>query len=440
MYYLCEDCGFKHNVDGMLARCPYCGGNLTIYNEFPEFSVENLPGIWRYRRYFPKLFKNIFSLGEGRTPLIRSFRLKSYFKLKNLFIKDETRNPTGSFIDRGTSILISIAESFGVKRFYCEARGNLAASISAYSNLIKVKTYTRLIEPIDRGKLYQILLYGGEIVSDVVAKPFYPVFPTDPFLVEGYKTISYELIEDHIGRIDAIIVPMGSGSLLFSIWKGFKELVEMNVIDNLPRIYGVQESVCAPIVRSFHGKRISKGHRGIAIEINDPNPGRMKEAINAVKDTNGDMVEVNSMQIIEGIKLLARFEGILVEPAGAASIAALKILLDRGEIDFDENIVVMATGAGLKGPKTLLKILSGYKGFRRNSMKINILKILADKSMHPYSVWKKLSEKGFTISKTAIYQHLNDLERLGYVSSKFSDGRKIFYLTSKGLSLIKSTK
>jgi len=100
----------------------------------------------------------------------------------------------------------------------------------------------------------------------------------------------------------------------------------------------------------------------------------------------------------------------------------------------------MATGAGLKGPKTLLKILSGYKGFRRNSMKINILKILADKSMHPYSVWKKLSEKGFTISKTAIYQHLNDLERLGYVSSKFSDGRKIFYLTSKGLSLIKSTK
>ena len=437
MQYRCFKCGFTDDIKRPLARCPICGGNMRILYDADEVGFkpdDKLPGIWKYTCMIKLPLTEAYSLGEGRTPLIRSFRLSRKFGVEKLYIKDETRNPTGSFIDRGSTVLVSMLKHFGYKRVFCEAKGNLAASLSAYSSLSGIKCYVKIRGHIDRGKLYQILLYGGEILSDErKIAPYYSVYPADPFLIEGYKTLSFEIYEDLEFKVpDSIVVPVGNGCLIYSIWKGFYELRELNVIDDFPRLYGVQEDVCAPLAYRFQNIDRRECRKGIAVEINERRPYMGDEAIKVSRDTGGRIVSVGSMDIIEALRDLARYEGILVEPAGAAAFSAFKKLLEEGEIDSKDTVVVLATGAGLKNPRSLVKALSSLeRSVMIGGTKKLILEILSRKPQHVYSLWKSLRERGLNISKTAVYLHVRELERLGYVVSEYVGRRKILKVSGK---------
>ena len=368
----CSYCGKEYPIDAKIWRCT-CGKPLDIEVNLKDVEpmLEKLkvrePNMWRYRESLPVIsVSNIVSLNEGYTPLVakKLYGLEVYFKLDYL-------NPTGSFKDRGASSLITHLVEIGVNDIVEDSSGNAGAAIAAYSSVAGIKCKVFVPSSAPEGKKLQIKSYGAELVevggsrAEVSKaamkegeKSYYASHLWNPFFIEGLKTISYEYVEQTKGYSpDVVFIPVGSGGLFLGIYKGFKELKALNIINVMPRLIAVQAQGFTPVYDLMYGKshesKIPKVVLADGIAI--PNPPRADQVVKAIKETRGDVVIVYNDEIIKAFKELAKM-GFFVEPTSATVLAALWKSLDLGLVERGETVFLPLTGFGLKAIDKLLKI------------------------------------------------------------------------------------
>jgi len=356
----CSNCFTPYPENGAPFRCERCGGYYEIENSgvFGSNSINNkLPGLWRYTKIF-SLAEDapIVYLGEGDTPLVwaKVFGKDIAFKLEYL-------NPTGSFKDRGTSLLVSFLKSRGVTGAVEDSSGNAGASFAAYAARAGLKARVFIPEYASGLKQNQIEAYGAEVIpisgprsaaSDAVLKAaemgeIYASHAYFPIGIEGFSTVAYEIVEQLDSEPGTVITPVGQGSLLLGLARGFDRLLNANVIQKKPTLVGVQAMVCAPLWAVFnYGAQglgwVTEGEttaEGVRIK----QPIRGDSILNIMKADNGEFIAVEEQAISVGQEQLARL-GFFVEPTSAIVWNALE---QMGNV-LPEPIVVILTGSGLK--------------------------------------------------------------------------------------------
>lgn len=383
MIQKCIVCGKEYNIDDVRYTCE-CGGLLEItynYEKIKEkVSRESLRmreiGVWRYLDYLPvKNPEKIVSLCEGGTPLYKCDNLAKELGLNELYVKNEGANPTGSFKDRGMTMGVTRANELGVNVVGCASTGNTSASLAAYSARAGKKCIVLLPSGnVALGKLAQAMFYGAKVIQIsgnfddallMVRKlaeegKIYLLNSINPFRLEGQKTIGFEICDQLNWEVpDRVILPVGNAGNISAIWKGFKEFKETGITNALPKMTGIQAEGAKPIVEAF--KRGDKDitpeehPETIATAIRIGNPVNYPKALDAIYSSGGLAESVSDEEITAAQKLLARKEGIFVEPASAASIAGLIKLIEMDAIDRDEKIVCITTGHGLKDPDAAIR-------------------------------------------------------------------------------------
>ena len=420
-----------------------------------ELKLSGPLSFWRYKPLLPETERTI-TLGEGGTPLRKAERLAKRVGLRELHLKDETRNPTNSFRDRGAALLVSNALDLSGYTLVCASNGNLGASLAAYCAVSGALCHIIVPELVDMGKLAQMLIYNaaieeyGETVDESIERAKRLVEETgwyqataelNPLTIEAQKTIAYELIEQKV-LPDWIIVPMGSGGTVYSLWKGLKEFERLGLIDEKPRIVGVQAEDCSYIVDRFLGRasEVKKSSKPAtrALGILVPKPFFASKAEGAIRESGGTAVAVSDTAILTAEREIARFGGVFAEPASSATIAALEKLLAEGVVDRGDRVVCLITGSGLKATDILQALTKKRKTAIVGldlSTKEKILRLLSEKDTYGYNLWKKL---GRTMTRAAIYQHLNELSRKGLVTSYKKDGRRYFRIGERGVKVLKA--
>jgi len=369
----CIRCSSEFSLTDKKIMCS-CGGLLQVeFKEIPELTWDALRSrpfkLWRYRELIPiPSGARIISLGEGGTPLIKLMVSENLVRIKRAYIKFEGANPTGSFKDRGMSVAVSMAKYLGARVVACASTGNTSASMSAYAARAGLKSLVILPkDKVAKGKLMQAVLHGAilafidgsfddalRVVIQVAEKyPVYVLNSLNPWRIEGQKTLAFE-VADEIGVPDWVIVPVGNGGNISAIWEGFKELKEAGLINELPKLAGVQASGAAPLAKAFReGLSVPEfidNPETIATAIRIGKPVNWPRVLKAIKESEGVLTDVSDEEIISAQEALARLEGIGVEPASAASLAGLIRLRREGLIDRDESVVLIATGHALKDP------------------------------------------------------------------------------------------
>jgi threonine synthase len=326
--------------------------------------------MWRYFEVLPVMDrKNIVTLGEGMTPLLTADKLATRYGFADLLIKDESFNPTGSFKARGLSMAVSRAKELGVQRCIVPTAGNAGGALAAYC--AKAGIACTVVMPRHTPDIFkqECLLYGAELVlvdgliNDCAKKVaelkktqiYFDVSTLkEPYRLEGKKTMGYEIAEQLNWQLpDVIIYPAGGGTGLIGIWKAFKEMLEMGWITGpLPKMIAVQSHQCAPVVRAFYDATgwtegfvpQSSLANGLAV----PYPFGMDMMQQVLQESNGTAYAVSEADIVEGVKEIARTEGMLVSPEGAATWKALLHLRRMQVIDEADKIVLLNTGSGYK--------------------------------------------------------------------------------------------
>ncbi|MCS7120106.1 MAG: threonine synthase [Nitrososphaerota archaeon] len=452
----CTNCGNLSESDRPIYLCPKCGG-LLQYKVIDPANIDMLRfcgefTFWRYRSFLPSVVFTA-TMQEGGTPLYKAKRLSTKIGLHNLYFKDETRNPTCSFRDRCAALIISNVIDLGLASIVCATNGNMGASLSAYSARYGISCHLIVPKIVDIGKMAQMIVYDadieecGETVDDAILKAekmavensWYQATPElNPLVIEAQKTIAFEIFEQ-VGVPDWIVISMGSGGTLYSIWKGFLELLEIGLIDNLPRILGVQSDGCSPIVDAYY--RIDRERRkprthAIAIFVRKP---IFKDlAIKAIRESQGSAITVKDEEIFSAEQEIARLEGLFAEPASSGTVAAIKKIVHASLIERDEKVVCVIGGSGLKATDVLQALSRRRKTALVGadlSTKEKILRILEKGDAYGYQIWKEL---GRTLTRSAVYQHLDDLSKRGLTHVSISEGRKYFGITEKGKRILKA--
>ena len=478
--FRCSECKQEHDKSSYSPRCLNCGGVLLVEYEI-ELLKGKLRGAWRKREQGVWKFKEILpipeksepvSLGEGGTYLHKCYRLAEKLGLNELYLKDETTNPTGAFIDRGTAIEVTVAKHREFSSICCGTTGNLAVSLVAYAARagLESKVFIGRKGHVDSGKLYQILAYAAHVEimkdrEDAISRAWqereqsHCVMSTNPHFLEGVKTTAIETCEQLDWETpDCIISPMGNGGHLSMIWKGLVELNELDLIPELDvKLIGAQAKGCSPIVDAFERgdkKIIPVSHVStVAVDIGVQNPTCGRMALNALENSHGIASSVSDREILEAVKDLARLEGVFAEPASATTIAALQKLVNGGQIDKTDRVVCIITGMGLKYPEiarsfvkgkgALEYFLSHVEGRRFTTKlgqtKVRILQILSRGEAYGYAIWKSLvDDYGMEIKIPSIYQHLSELRNGGLIVQTRSEAtyrkttRNFYGLTERG--------
>jgi threonine synthase len=339
--------------------------------------------VWKYIELLPVEDPDqIVSLGEGGTRLVHARRLGEELGLPFLYVKDESRNPTCSFKDRKSTVAITKAHEFGFDTVTSATAGNAGASVAAYAAKAGLKAVIFTFRNITKPKLSKLLSYGAKVlivdgmtwdvvqlVSEACKKyGWYSVVAAsryNPYVMDGAKTEAIEICEQLAWKApDWLIVPLGGGCGVASCWKGVKELHSLGLIDKLPRIIGVQGAECAPVVKAFNENlpadeivRIPNAHT-IAHSIEDEFAPDGDKALIAIRESGGVAVGVQDERILWAQGLIGKKEGLFVEPASSAPIAAAKILLDNGTIDGTDTVAAVATGFGLNEMDAILSNIS----------------------------------------------------------------------------------
>jgi len=381
--------------------CPRCRLPLSVELVFHESidwkAKHGSLSVWRYKSLIPVPSDvEIVSLNEGGTPLIRSRNVGNSLGMKDLFIKFEGLNPTGSFKDRGMTVGVTLAKHLGFKGIMVASTGNTSASAAAYAARASMRCIVVLPKgKVARGKLSQAILHGSAIIevegsfddalkavinASLESKELYPLNSFNPWRLEGQKTIAYE-IYDQLGKVpDAVVVPVGNAGNISAIWKGFKELKEGGVIDGLPRMYGVQAEGAAPLAKAWStGESMLtpvESPETVATAIRIGKPINWVKALKAVRESSGAVIAVSDDEILRAQLKLARLEGIGVEPASAAPLAGLRELRKSLEVDRDEVVVAIATGHALKDPEAAASHESRIFPARSASDAVKIIKRL----------------------------------------------------------------
>lgn len=322
----------------------------------------------KYRKYLPVSdTTEIVTLNEGNTPLIKADNLAKAIGLKaEVYLKFEGANPTGSFKDRGMTMAVTKAKESGANAIICASTGNTSAAAAAYGAKAGLKTYVLIPDGyIALGKLSQAMMYGAEIIAikgnfdealEFVRKisdnyPITLVNSVNPYRIEGQKTGAFEIVDALGDAPDYHFIPVGNAGNITAYWKGYEEYFAEKVSTKLPKMMGYEAEGAAAIVR---GERIMKPET-IATAIRIGNPASWKQAENARDKSGGKIGCVNDEKIIEAYKLIASTEGILCEPASAASVAGLIQAHQEGLVEEGKKCVCILTGNGLKDPDSAIK-------------------------------------------------------------------------------------
>ncbi|MHA1264920.1 MAG: threonine synthase [Candidatus Helarchaeota archaeon] len=381
----CPECGKLYPL-GTKYICSECWSALKVKYDYEVIKESFTKQIlekrffdhWRYFELLPlKDPTRIVSLNDGGTPLLRCDNLASELGLRELYVKNDTINPTLSFKDRPASVGISKCLELGIKTVGCASTGNLAAATAAHAAKARLPCYILVPSTIEISKITQTAVHGAQLVGiegtyddanrlGVLACENFGWgllnINIRPYYTEGSKTLAFETCEQlNWSPPDNIIVPMGSGALLCSTYRALKELNTIGFIDSIrTRISGAQPAGCAPIVKSFHANSEIipiETPQTIANSLAIGNPASGYEALDIIHNTNGSTNAPTDPEILSAIKLLAKTEGIYTEPAGGVTVAAFINLVQQGIISKDESTVLLITGNGFKAHQTITQIL-----------------------------------------------------------------------------------
>ncbi|HEU5130689.1 MAG TPA: threonine synthase [Pyrinomonadaceae bacterium] len=374
----CGLCGLEHEAHRLHNLCTACGKPLLVRYDLERAKMflkkESLaarrPDMWRYREVLPvEKDDNIISLGEGWTPLLRASRLERRLGIHELYIKDESQNPTQSFKARGMAAAVSMAKELGAKKLAVPSAGNAAGALAVYAARAGLKSYIFMPRDTPRANVVECEQTGAHVnlmdglITDCGAEVgrrkekegwFDVSTLKEPYRVEGKKTLGYELAEQMFWRLpDVIIYPTGGGTGLIGMWKAFDEMERMGWIGSKrPRMVTVQAEGCAPIVRAFEeGARFADEFPNAATTASGL---RVPKAIgdflilDALRASGGTAIAVSDEELIAATREIGAAEGIFCAPEGAACLPALKKLLESGEILKEESVVLFNTGSGVK--------------------------------------------------------------------------------------------
>jgi len=379
----CREC--KKEYDSTFKYiCDECFGPLDVHYDFPSLTKDTFANreqtYWRYFELLPITDKsNIVSISAGMTPLVKAEKLGKAIGLNNLYIKNDSVNPTFSFKDRPAGVAVSKAKEFGLGSVGCASTGNLAAATAAHAAKAGLPCYIFAPSDIEHAKITQALSYGSHYIAvdgtyDDANRIAAQVGDSKgvgivninmrSYYVEGSKTLAYEVAEQLNWQVpDQLIVPTGSGAMLNAICKGFEELETVSLVNQVSQMHMncAQANGCAPIVTAFKKNSTdvvpveSPDTVAKSLAIGDPGDGRY--VLKRLKQFNGIAEESNNKEILDAILLLAKTEGIFTEPAGGVSVAVLKKMVEQGQIDKNEITVCYVTGNGLKATESLMEVL-----------------------------------------------------------------------------------
>lgn len=374
----CGLCGLRHEAHRLHNVCTACGKPLLVRYDLErakltltkESLANGRPDLWRYRDVLPvEDSENIVSLGEGWTPLLRATRLARRVGIQDLFIKDESQNPTQSFKARGMATAVSMAKELGAKKLAVPSAGNAAGALAAYAARAGLKSYIFMPRDTPHANVVEceqtgahvtlidglITDCGAEVARRKEKEGWFDVSTLkEPYRVEGKKTLGYELAEQMEWRLpDVIIYPTGGGTGLVGMWKAFDEMEQMGWISSKrPRMVTVQAEGCAPIVQAFEeGNRFADEFPNAATTASGL---RVPKAIgdflilDALRASGGTAISVTDEELIAAVREIGAVEGVFCAPEGAACLPALKKLLESGEIHKHECVVLFNTGSGIK--------------------------------------------------------------------------------------------
>ncbi len=374
----CALCGLEHEARRLLNLCRACGKPLLVRYDLSRSKVtltrESLahrrPDMWRYREVLPvENDNNIISMGEGWTPLLRAKKLGKKVGVHELYIKDESQNPTQSFKARGMSAAVSMAKELGAKKLAVPSAGNAAGALAAYAARAGLQSYIFMPRDTPRANVVEcqqtgarvtlmdglITDCGAEVGRRKDAEGWFDVSTLkEPYRVEGKKTLGYELAEQMNWELpDVIVYPTGGGTGLIGMWKAFDEMQQMGWIGSRrPRMVTVQAAGCAPIVRALEeGKRFADEFPDAATTASGL---RVPKAIgdflilDALRASGGTAVAVTDEELIAATKEIGSSEGIFCAPEGAACLPALRKLVESGEVTANDRVVLFNTGSGVK--------------------------------------------------------------------------------------------
>lgn len=371
----CRECGREYPLDAVHV-CEFCFGPLEVVYDYDAVRkavsrerIERGPAsVWRYADLLPADPDPAVDLHAGFTPLIRARNLGEELGLAQLYIKNDCVNPTWSFKDRVVAVAAARARQFGFTTLACASTGNLANSVAAHAAHAGMEAYVFIPADLEQGKVVGSAIYSPTLVavdgaydevnrlcSEIADKYRWAFVNINvrPYYAEGSKTLGYEVAEQLGWRApDHCVVPMASGSLFVKIWKGFQELAKLWLIDSVQtKMVGAQARGCSPIVTAYeHGtvniRPVKPDTIAKSLAIGNPADGYY--ALRVMEESGGSAVAVDDEEIVEGIKLLARTEGIFAETAGGVVTASLKRLVASGRVGRDELVVAYITGSGLK--------------------------------------------------------------------------------------------
>lgn len=376
--FSCTGCGATYGPMQDLLLCPACDNLLEANYDYANLCkhldrdaiASQPPGVWRWRELLPIVdFNAIVTLGEGDTPMLRCDRLAKVIGVRELWVKSDASNPTGSLKDRSITVSATKAIEFKYRVLSCDSTGNKASSVAAYAARAGLESVVFCPEETPIPKVTQALFFGARLIrvrghySQINAMyrrlihsgsvNWYDCGTDNPFRYEGKKTYAYEIAEHFNWQVpDRMVHPANGGMSIAKTWKGFNELHKLGWIDRLPKMTLVQASNCDPIVRASHAgatkvEPVEKGPT-IAGALAGADPGLLgARALEAVRKSGGTAIGVADSQTIEAMMLLAK-EGLFIEPSGAVAIAGLKSLVTAGKVARDERVVCVVTGSGFK--------------------------------------------------------------------------------------------
>jgi len=387
--YRCVRCG--RSIDALNGFTCGCGGTLEVVHEFPEASLEVFEsrlshrdgpfrsGVWRYKELIhPRIgVDSIVTRPEGNTNLYRRAGVSRYTGVECVQLKHEGENPTGSFKDRGMTVAVSEAVRSGARVVACASTGNTSASMAAYAAQACLKAVVFIPEgEISYGKLAQALAYGANVIQvkgnfddamRIVKEGsselgFYVLNSLNPWRVEGQKSIVFELLQQRDWEPpDWIVVPAGNLGNTAAFGKALRELKQLGLVENAPRIASIQAEGASPFYRLWRGKLNhleAVKPETVATAIKIGNPVSWMKALNTIRETDG-VVEIVSDSEIMDAKAVVDASGVGCEPASAASVAGAKKLHEAGVIDRDEEVVCVLTGHLLKDPEATVSYHTG---------------------------------------------------------------------------------
>jgi threonine synthase len=373
---LCRECGSTYPAEARYS-CDFCFGPLEVNYDLAAAkgvvtreSIESGPNsMWRYAALLPDPGEEPVDLGAGWTPLRKATRLAEVLGVKELWLKDDTRNPTGSFKDRVVSCALSSARRLGFTTAACASTGNLATSVAAHAAFIGWPSVTIIPSDLEKSKIAMTAIFGGTVLGvegnyddvnrlcvELVAEhPDWAFANVNlrPYYAEGSKTLAFEITEQLGWKLPAqVVVPVASGSQLTKVAKGFKEFIELGLVEGeAPILFGAQATGCSPVATAFsEGAEVITPQRPntIARSLAIGNPADGPYVLDELRTHGGDIGSVPDSEILECIELLAKTEGVFAETAGGVTIASLRQMINRGTIDRNKSIVAIISGHGLK--------------------------------------------------------------------------------------------